>query len=64
MPPGQPVMNIVSSKKVFVVDARVMPMDIDVVHAGPLNPNPPLGPQAAHACGINGEVTHLARCFD
>ena len=34
VPPGQPVMEIVPTNKVFVVDSRISPMDIDVVHAG------------------------------
>lgn len=34
VPQGQPIMEIVPTSKVFVVDARILPSDIDVVHSG------------------------------
>lgn len=34
VPKGEPIMDIVPSSKLFVVDAKVSPMDIDVVHEG------------------------------
>ena len=60
VPPGQPVMNIVSSKKVFVVDARVMPMDIDVVHAGLKTQIRLSGLKQRTHVVINGEVQRIS----
>lgn len=34
VPPGQPIMDIVPDSKMYVVEARVSPNDIDVVHEG------------------------------
>jgi len=34
VPPGQPILEIVPDTKVYVVDARIMPSDIDVVQPG------------------------------
>ncbi len=34
IPPGEPIMDIVPDTKMFVVEARISPNDIDVVHEG------------------------------
>lgn len=58
--PGQPIMEIVPSSKIFVVDAKLMPTDIDVVHEGlPASIRLSGLKQRTHV-NINGHVTRVS----
>lgn len=60
VPPGEPIMEIVPTNKVFVVDSRVSPMDIDVVSPGlPAQVRLSGLKQRTHVT-INGEVQRVS----
>jgi HlyD family secretion protein len=58
--PGEPILSIVPRDELLVIEARVAPADIDVVHAGLLADVHLLAYQSRNLMRIRGEVTHVS----
>ncbi|MEM1243558.1 MAG: HlyD family efflux transporter periplasmic adaptor subunit, partial [Pseudomonadota bacterium] len=58
--PGETIMDIVPSDENLIIEARVKPVDIDVVHKGLLAKVNLIAFKTRHTPSLSGKVTHVS----